>query len=64
MKNYEKIRVSVRWNFGQENNLEVPTSNLSSTLQATYVLWHVGIRSIDENKCTSSDATVGPNLDN
>jgi len=55
MKNYVKIGVSVRRTFGQENNLEVPTSNLSSTLRATYVLWHVVIRSIDENKCTSSD---------
>ena len=64
MKNYVKIGVSVRRTFGQENNLEVPTSNLSSTLQATYVLWHVVIRSIEENKCTSLDVTVGPYLDN
>ena len=64
MKNYVKIRVSVRRSFGQENNLEVPTINLSSALQATYVFWHVGIRSIDEDKYTSLDATVGPNLDN
>jgi len=63
MKNHVKIRASVRRTFGQENNLGVPTRNLSSTLQVTYVLWHVGIRSIDENKYTSSDATVGPNLD-
>jgi len=64
MKNYVKIRVSVRRIFSQENNLEVPTSNLSSTLEATYIFRHVCIRSIDENKCTSSDAIVGPNLDN
>jgi len=64
MKNYIKIRVSFRRTFSQENNLKVPTSNLSSTLQATYVLWYVGIQSINGNKCTSLDATVGPNLDN
>jgi len=55
--------VSFKRSFSQENNLEVLTNNLSSTHQATCMFWHVGIRSIKETKCTSSDATVEPNLD-
>jgi len=62
MKNYVKGE-TFRRTFSEENNLELPTNNLSSTLQATYVFWRVGMRSMKENKCTMLDAIVGPNLD-